>query len=447
MQEQFLHHIQLHELFSERDKILLTVSGGIDSMVMLDLFKKLGFTAGVAHVNFGLRGEDSDKDEYFVVQAVKESSFPVHVKKFDTAELARERRLSIQMAARELRYGWFEELVREHKYSAIATAHHLNDSFETILLNLVKGTGFDGIVGIPVRQRNIVRPMLFATRQQIEAYARDNKLNWREDSSNSSDYYQRNLIRNQVMPLLRQVNPNLEVSFIDTLARLKAAHEFARTFLKGFNIRNIYYDGTYVKIRKEELAGQTHGAVILWELLKDLGFNYDQCQEITRHGHQPGAIFRTSSHQMTVDRDVFMIGKISPSNPGVHVQLAKATGRAELGAQALIIETKEIHEFSLGRDTNKAQLDYDRLSFPLVWRTWQEGDRFVPLGMDHQKKVSDFLIDSKIPLPQKEQITVVESNGVIVWLTGMRIADPFKVTAQTKRVLVMTLAGSQDNQI
>lgn len=433
---QFLHHIRQNTLFKPGDKILLAVSGGIDSAVMLHLFRKAGFNAGVAHCNFRLRGEESDLDAVFVRELALKNGCPFHTTAFDTAEYARERGLSTQMAARELRMKWFEELLRDHPYDCVATAHHLNDVLETLLFNLVKGTGIDGLSGIPVKQQNLVRPLLFASREQIRNYAESEGISWREDSSNATDHYTRNVIRNRVIPVLREINPNLEETFSATMVRLKAAREFARGFLKDFNIRNIYYDGKHVLIRKEELKRQPYAVVILWELVKDLGFNFDQCEDVVNGDHQPGAMFASPSHQLTVDRDVLILSKLSV-RAGIYVEVPQGATQVTAEGQSLSFEVQDRDRFTMVKDKAVAQLDYDKICFPIIWRDWNEGDRFIPFGMTEHKKLSDFLIDEKVSVPDKKHITVINAGGEIVWVVGMRIANQVGITEGTRRVLII----------
>lgn len=436
MLEQFLNHITENKLVAPRDKILLAISGGIDSMVMMDLFRQAGFQAGVAHCNFQLRGAESDKDMEFVMGKATEFGLPFHVKRFDTEDYARSRGISIQMAARELRYAWFNELLREHSYTVIASAHQLNDVLETIILNLTRGTGLDGLTGIPVKQRNVIRPLLFTSRDQIESYARGNNITWREDSSNVTDDYQRNLIRNRVIPYLKEINPNLEGTFVHTLTRLNAGRDFARRYLKDFSVENISYDGRHILIRKEEIVSKPYGAVILWELVKDLGFNFDQCVEITKTERQPGQVFHTEKYSLTIDRDDFILAR-QTAKVITNEVIGHGETRVIAGINALTLKIETDKEFRFSKDAHVAQLDADKIHYPLVWRTWQEGDRFIPLGMSQPKKISDFLIDEKVDRPNKNNVTVLESKGEIVWVVGRRIADPFKVTPGTKNILII----------
>jgi tRNA(Ile)-lysidine synthase len=436
MLEQFLNHIRENQLFRKEHGILLAVSGGLDSTVMAHLFHQAGFKAAIAHCNFGLRGAASDGDVAFVQGLANDLGMPFHTTRFATEEFATTHGISIQMAARNLRNEWLEQVVREHRYDFIATAHHLNDALETILLNLARGTGIEGLAGIPLRQNLFVRPMLFASRTQLETFAQSLSLQWREDASNATDDYQRNVIRHKVIPVLKEINPNLEETFSDSLVRIRGARRFARAHLRDFSVRNMYYDGTHVHLRMNELSEDPYAAVVIWELLKDLGFNFDQCRAMAER-RQPGAVFLSRSHQVTVGRDELIIG-IPPSETDDHTEIPEGATTASLAGHGLTLEIREPGNAVLS-DPSVAMMDLDKIVFPLRWRRWREGDRFVPLGMRRHKKLSDFLVDEKVSRAAKHDITVVESAGEIVWIAGFRISDKVKVTDQTRRVLVLRL--------
>jgi tRNA(Ile)-lysidine synthase len=438
MLEQFLHHIEQNKLCKRSDKILLTVSGGLDSMVMLHLFKQAGFNVGVAHCNFQLRGEESNGDEALVNMACVEAGVPFHCKHFDTKAYALSKGISTQMAARELRYAFFNELLNENDYQYIATAHHQNDNIETVLLNLVRGTGMDGIVGIPVKHLNIIRPLLFATRENILEYATFNRLEWREDSSNASDKYHRNLVRNKVIPLLKNINPGLEQSFGNSLERFKGSVGMAQLFLQDFKKENVSETDNRICINKTKLDTQISPAVVLWELIKDKGFNFDQCREVFETDHQVGKVFCSQTFQLTVDRDSYIISALhTKRDDDVIVEADNAV--VKRANQQLTFEVIDSSTFSIIKDRTVGQFNLNSIQFPLTWRRWQAGDRFTPLGMQFQKKLSDFFIDLKVSLPDKEEISVLESAGEILWVVGYRISDKFKVTEHTSRVLRVRL--------
>ena len=431
MIQQLLNHIDRHTLCKTKDKILLTVSGGIDSMVMLDLFLKAGFSVGVVHCNFQLRGKDSDLDEEHVRKAAGQQ--PFFSGRFDTIDFAMQNNLSIQMAARELRYRFFDEVLIKERFDWIATAHQLNDSLETALMHFLKGTGIEGITGIPVRNERIIRPLLFATREMIVDYATANNIYWREDASNAANDYQRNYIRNTIVPLLQEVNPNLVETFRNTQERLKGAADMVSDLVR--KILNTSSGNEALILKKEHLLSSPAPAVLLWEIIKAHGFNYDQAKDVVG-SHQPGKVFHSATHTLTVDRDSYLV---RPNESAVIPEIAIGRDFREVsnGDQKIGLRETTRAGYDIVQASSTAQLDSDKLQFPLKWRQWKPGDSFVPFGMNQTKKLSDFLIDQKVPLPDKARITVIESNGEIVWVVGFRIHDAYKITDKTKRILVI----------
>lgn len=436
MVEQLLNHIHSHNLCKTTDKILLAVSGGVDSMVMFHLFRQAGFAIGVAHCNFQLRGRDSDDDEQLVSSACGKQ-IPFYAKRFDTTKYAEERKISIQMAARELRYQFFRELIKDHQYQYVATAHHLNDSLETVLLNLTKGTGIEGVAGIPLKNNSIIRPMLFATRDMLHDYALANNIAWREDSSNLSADYQRNFIRQQIVPKLKEINPGLEETFRRTQERLAGTRDFTDFSITQFRKAAVVVDNGMMKINRVQLSNTKAAAVVLWELVKELNFNYDQCVEITQE-HQSGKTFFSSTHDLVIDRQDYLIQKKRDSS-FIPVTIEKEITSIQSISGKISLHKVARENFQLSHNSKIAQLDADKIAYPLTFRAWKAGDTFIPLGMSHHKKISDFLIDMKLSLPEKEKVTVLECNGTIVWVTGLRIHDHFKVTDRTKHILVVSL--------
>lgn len=434
MLEQFLHHIKKEQLISLSDKVLLAVSGGIDSMVMLELFHQASWEVAVVHCNFQLRGHDSTLDEDFVGAQCAERNIPCYVKKFTPKTFAKENGISLQMAARELRYTWFDEMLGKLGCKCLATAHHLNDSFETTLLNLIRGTGIDGVQGIAVKHEDCIRPLLFATRDQIHAFALENNLTWREDVTNLTDHYSRNFLRHQVIPLLRDLNPNLEGTWVQTQARLRGGKHFAKEFVNQFISKAVRLTERGLTINREMLQVIDFNDVLLWDIIKSFGFNYDQCCDVMATDHQSGKIFYSASFSLIIDRDLLQITSTNKTEAfeflidSIHVS-------PSFNRTTLSFHLEETSHYAIRKTPSLAELDYDTLVFPLRWRSWREGDRFVPLGMKQHKKVSDFLIDEKVSIDKKDDVSVLESGDEIVWIVGMRIADPFKVTAKTKCVL------------
>jgi len=412
----FLTHIE--KLCKTTDKILLAVSGGMDSMVMLHLFHQAGFSIAVAHCNFRLRGEESDEDENFVAAKCKKWGVPFHSIRFDTNNYAIKHGLSIQMAARELRYSWFHQ-VKE----------------------LTRGTGLDGLVGIPDKNDFVIRPLLFATHKEVANYAAETGVIWREDRSNETDDYQRNFVRHQIIPKLEQINPAFEQSIAKMVERLSGelaivSHTvgiWKKQFQKDENGKIIL-----LKIGFENSLGTLYNATLLWRLLHELGFRFDQCEKIALAlNGQSGKKFLSTSHQLVIDRQHLILAPLSPDLSEVSIEEGQLD--AFLGHQQLrLSDTKEIGSFDSNEAT--AMLNSNALRFPLTWRKWRPGDSFFPLGMTNRKKISDFLIDQKVSLIEKEAVTVLESAGEIAWVVGYRIDDRFKVKTTTEHVLLITLA-------
>jgi len=440
MKDEFLKHISAKKLCTDKENILLAVSGGIDSMVMLHLFRICKFDVSVAHANFQLRGKESDGDDLFVKEYCDLHSIPFFSKHFATSDYAAKKSLSTQMAARELRYSWFEELVKENNFDFVATAHHLNDSVETSLLNFVRGSSIEGFDGISTKNGKIIRPLLFATRDQIALYAHENKISWREDSSNASDDYQRNFIRHKVVPLLKELNPSLESSFQDSTEKIAGAKEFVATGIEHWKEKFEEKKNDQVRLSKKGLDRSENQAGLLWNLIKEFGFNLDQCSQVVRALHgQSGKHFLSEAFELVVDREHLIISTVNNVLPEVRID--KGQPEALLGND--ILKLQETEKMEISKDPFVANLDASRIKFPLVWRRWRAGDSFHPLGMNHKKKLSDFFIDEKISLADKEKITVLESAGEIVWVIGHRVDDRFKISkGSTTSMLRISLSSA-----
>jgi tRNA(Ile)-lysidine synthase len=442
----FLGFINEQQLFDLTDCILLAVSGGLDSVVMANLCAEIGLPFGIAHVNFGLRGVESDADEVFVRELAAKYAVPFYTQRFDTADIANQTGVSIQMAARQLRYDFFEQTARNQHYTAIATAHHRDDALETVLLNLVRGTGLAGLTGIPVRRDDagriaIVRPMLCTDRARIEAYAEERGLVWREDASNESDKYARNKIRHQVIPVLRELNPNLTETLADTLERLRGAAELVADKLhKTGTWHDVVSDVNGQPTLNREVLLQLPNPLFLFcEWLKQYGFNYDQAKQIfgVMRSQTIGQTFASATHRAWNDRDGLII---TPIAPAIHYEIVlnewPADGLIDVAGQfALSVRVfDKPTDYKPNPDPAVGCFNADRLHFPITIRPWQLGDRFRPLGMDGQKLVSDLLNDRKISLPNRERVAVLLSGDRIVWVIGLRIGHEFRVTSAADRI-------------
>jgi tRNA(Ile)-lysidine synthase len=419
------------------EKILVAVSGGLDSSVLLDLLAKKDYILGVAHVNFQLRGEQSDGDEDFVRELAAKYNKPFFVRRFETNNYATEKGLSIQMAARELRYTWFDELRNAEHYDYTVTAHHLNDNIETVLHHFIRGTGFTGLIGIPEYNDGLVRPLLTCTLAEIRIYAEKNKLKWREDSSNATDDYGRNFIRHQIVPKMKELNGSLEDTWLSTHERLIAAQELFNMGLDSLKTKYIRSESDCLIISKGLLDAVDHPAGILWEIIKPYGFNLSQCKDIAEaFAGQSGKTFLAGDkNRLTIDRDNLVV-YMRQETPAMEMigeeQTSAALGRVKMKIKVtdkpLVTLTPKI-----------AVLDRRKVTFPLVWRPWKHGDFFYPSGMNHRKKLSDFLIDKKIPAHEKDTVTVVESAGSVIWIPGHRVDERFRATDETTSVLILEL--------
>lgn len=428
-------YINTNELFDSNDKLLLTVSGGIDSVFMVRALQKLCYNISVAHCNFNLRGQASDDDEIFVRDMCQTLDIPFYSKKFDTSEYADTHQVSIQMAARTLRYNWFFELLNTHKLDYILTAHHANDQVETVLFNITKGSSIAGIRGIAQKEQ-IKRPLLAINKEEIKQYATQSSMQWREDVSNSSNKYHRNSIRNEVIPLLKKINPSIEKTFQANTDRFIALEKILRK--QVFEIKKQYFS----RERGNDILSMpwfdldNGSLVVLDEILKEYGFNFDQTKNIAQclRG-ESGKKFESQSHEVIVDRSKLYISIRESSNQNP-ITVTENTKRIDTPHCTVVLNSCKA-PIEITRESNFAYLDADLITYPITIRKWQSGDSFIPLGMKGKKKLSDFMIDHKIPVNLKKRLLIFESKNKIIWVEGMRIDDRFKVTSNTKNVLII----------
>ncbi len=434
MVNRFKKYNQENKLFAETDKVLLTVSGGKDSMAMLNLYLQQHLSIGVAHCNFQLRGEDANQDQFFVKEFCKKNAIPFHTIAFQTQNYATEKGISIQMAARELRYTWFEEIRKENNYQYIATAHHKNDVAETMLINLTKGTGLAGLHGIRNKTGKVIRPLLCFTRKDIDAFVQELKITFREDGSNADTKYTRNLIRHKVLPELATINP----AIVETLN--VEAHQFLgdekiiEDKIKMDKQRLFIPLNDGFRIEIEELKKLSPLSSYLFYLFRAYHFNAtDIANVIAGLDSQSGKTYHSSTHQIIKNRAYLLLNKIEDISTPSHV----INTMDDFPFTTELLENNS--SFKIDKSTSKAFLDVDKIEFPLVLRTWKQGDTFTPLGMKGNKKVSDFLIDTKVSILEKKKVRVLEQNGNIIWLVGHRISDHYKITAQTTQTLILAI--------
>ncbi|WP_373846911.1 tRNA lysidine(34) synthetase TilS [Bacteroides heparinolyticus] len=412
-------YIDRHELFSSSDKILVALSGGADSVALLRLLQAMGYTCDAAHCNFHLRDKESERDENFVRQLCKELQVQLHITHFETVKEAKSRHLSIEMAARELRYKWFEEIRKTCGATVIAVAHHQDDSVETLLLNLIRGTGINGLRGIRPKNGKIVRPLLCLNRKEILDYLSDIGQEYVTDSTNLQDEYTRNKIRLNLLPLMQEINPSVKESILKTAEHLNDAASVYNIGIEAAKQRIMTPEGVHINALKQEPAPET----ILFEILYPLGFNAAQVKGIYRTlDGQPGKSFANADWRIVKDRELLLIEPLH-------------------GTKRPVLEMKKYAytpDFIIPRDKHIGCFDADKLQHPLSLRLWKHGDTFVPFGMKGWKKVSDYLTDRKFSIVRKEQQWLLCCGEDIIWLVGERTDNRFRIDEKTKNVLIIT---------
>ena len=443
LSRKFLSYIFDNQLFTRQDRLLLALSGGVDSVVLAHLLHRNHLDFGIAHCNFGLRGEESDHDESFAKNLADQLGVPFFCQKFDTQNYAEERKLTIQVAARNLRYAWFDEVLEQSNYQFVLTAHQANDLFETALYNLVKGTGIAGLRGFLPKNGKIVRPLFFAKRQDILEFAQFQALAWREDSSNEKDDYSRNYLRHQVVPLLRKLNPELEQTFLMSAERLRATEFFLQKEIESFEKQAVSEKGKSIWISIGALEQTEEPVFKLYEILKKHHFSYERTKKIWEHRDaQSGKLFFSRNHSLAKDRDCFVL--LPKKQKGLAYEILEVAEQEidilEVQKSLKIRYLENIKWEEMPKTPNKIWLDAARIAFPLQLRYWQEGDRFCPLGMNgKQKKVGDLLTNLKTPANIKKQTLILESSGEIVWVLGYRLDERAKISETTQNVWEMEI--------
>lgn len=436
--EEFENYISENELFTHDDKLLLTVSGGVDSMVMMSLTAAAGYRFGVAHCNFQLRGKESEEDEVLVEHEALRYGVEFYNKRFDTVGEMERTGESMEMAARRLRYQWFKELCEEHGYTAIVIAHHGNDSIETFFINLLRGTGLRGLTGISTQVGHIVRPMMFATRKEIHDYAVAHRIPYREDSSNRSTKYLRNKVRLGVVPMFKDIKPQFTTIMRRNIARLSQAQDFITSAIDIVKGEAMERNGDVHTLWVDRIRPTLPRHYVIYEILNsEFGFKGDVVDALCRalDAELSGRRFYSREWVAVTDRGRVVVEPITDDD-NCEVVVEKGAVRSYAGGSALYYEYCDIDFIdSLDQGDNVALLDADKLQFPLRLRRWQEGDWFVPFGMTGRKKLSDFLIDKKVSLAEKRRQFVLMSGDDIVWVVGRRLDDRYAITRKTENVL------------
>ena len=450
MLEQFQAYINRYHLIAEDEKVILALSGGIDSMVLMDLLLKAKVEFVAAHCNFHLRGEESNGDDWFVRKFAEKRGIQCFVKHFETKKYATNHGISIEMAARDLRYGWFEQLRQELGYDKIAVAHHADDQAETFFINLLRGAGLNGLKGMKPHNGVIIRPLLWASREQIRKYAVENHIFWREDHTNVESVYLRNRIRNQLLPVFDELQPKARQGLYKSLEHLSAENELYRSLLKEKLVQIVERDGEiqrlpYSKIIKAEVPepveGPTYSFQLLFEWLRQYGFNTDQCHFIfDAIGTGVGNQYCSTTHRLVIGRDELQLFEIKEdSNDEIQIEIGEEKILSPV--HLCFSKLEKTPDFVIDKSPIVAQLDFDKLKFPLTLRRWRHGDRFHPFGMKGSKLLSDFFVDQKFSEYQKQNVWLLASaNNDILWVVGYRIDDRFKIVNDTKTVFECRLS-------
>ena len=439
MVNRFIQYVKEHNLFENNQTILLAVSGGIDSMILCDLFLKSNFKFAIAHCNFHLRGEESNRDERFVREYAQKNNIKIHVKDFDTYSYMKEKGKSMQVSAREMRYSWFNELLKEEGYSYIATGHHIDDSIETFFMNILRGTGIAGLHGILQKVNLVIHPLLFTGRAEIVNYQKENKLEFVEDSSNATTKYTRNKIRHELIPLVKEIAPNFDKIISKEIERFRETEVVFRSVINDAKTKLLEIENQTIKISIEKLKSYVPQKIFMYEILSDFGFNEATINSIEDALLETsGKQFYSETHRLVKDRDYLLIVKNEPQN--LNQYLIEESQTSVYSPIILHMEIlKDLQYVKIPKNKEVAMLDYDKLSFPLILRKWKKGDSFFPYGLKGEKKISEFYKNLKYSILDKENQWLLCSENDIIWVVGQRIDDRYKITKSTKTIYKIEL--------
>lgn len=433
----FKNHTEEQLPFLKNSRNVIAISGGIDSVVLAHLCQKLDFNFALAHCNFNLRGKESDADEDFVLDLGEQMGVEVFIQNFDTEAYAEENKCSIQMAARELRYDWFSELAKHLKFDYILTAHHADDNLETFLINFTRGTGLNGLTGIPALNDNIARPLLPFSREMIEDYAKSENIEWREDSSNSSRKYLRNKLRHEVVPILKEINPQLLGSFQNTLQHLNDTADIVEESLNAVAKRAIeQIDEHHVTFKVSEFKKVNNPKAYLFEMFKDYGFS-EWNDVVDLLDAETGKYVASNTHKLTKHREFLILTSCHTKRWSLSVAEVSRSIEVKKDKVETPIGILFFDEADALKNNSRTTIfvDKEKLKYPLELKPWQTGDVFHPIGMKGKKKVSKLLKDEKLTPFEKENTWVLTSENKIVWVVGRRADERFKVTDQTNQIL------------
>jgi tRNA(Ile)-lysidine synthase len=435
LQQKFRDFIHTHRLFTKNDELLLAVSGGCDSMVLADLCIESGYRVSIAHCNFQLRGEESMRDQHFVASYAKQKGVPIFLKKMDVEQYAQEHKAGTQAAARELRYRWFRELELPgtgKPFRAVLTAHHADDNIETVLLNIFRGTGVKGLSGMAPTNGQVLRPLLFASQEEIREYAKERKLKFVEDSSNASDKYSRNFIRNTLLPQVAIKFPSIKENMLHTIERFREIEMFYTAAMEEKKKKLLVFQNEEVHIPVLKLQKEPGYKTLFYEILNNYGFTSQQAAEAFKLMHAANSKYiEGATHRIIKNRNWLIM---TPVNHQVSEWILIGENEQLINFGGGILKIQPDHGTGITSDAHTACIPASALEFPLLLRRWKDGDYFYPLGMQKKKKLARFLIDLKLSKPEKEKIWVLESAKKIIWVLGYRIDDRFKVKPSSQKI-------------
>jgi tRNA(Ile)-lysidine synthase len=430
---------EIQYFIKEKKKLLLAVSGGVDSVVLFDIFYFLKINFSVAHCNFNLRGEESNQDQKFVENLSKKYDIEFFTKNFFLEKISRK---STQMIAREMRYNWFFELLNEKNFSKLVTAHHLNDSIETFFLNFFRGSGIDGLLNF-FNQKNslIFRPLVKISKDELYKYSEEKKLEYRTDSSNKKNDYKRNFFRNNIYPLIKEMNQSFEDTFLSNINRISEINSVWKNHLEDFQKKIVKKFSDKIEIDVKEIL-EKKNAYVLYEILSPYRFSFLQVKDFLEKVTQSGKKIFSKDYIAELNDHKLILYKKNLNKSKKIIFLKDSNFEKKIiEVENNKFNVKKIKENFFLKKTNKiAQLDLDKITFPIVYRKHENGEKFIPLGMKNKKKISDFLIDQKISSKDKENIRILESNNEIIWIIGKRISDKFKVSEFSKNILEIEFA-------
>ncbi len=453
--QRFKDYISNHQLFNKSDHLLVAVSGGVDSVILCYLLKDSGAYFSIAHCNFSLRGEESNRDELFVRELADELNVSALVKKFDTKEYAEKNKISIQEAARKLRYEWFQQIVNgeEQRNTSdaivdlksfpqyIVTAHHKDDNIETAMMNFFRGTGITGLRGIQPKKGNIIRPLLFAYKEDMMQYAQHQGIKWVHDSSNDESDYTRNYLRQAIIPSIQKVYPAVKQNIADNFQRFGDVELVYKQGIEFHKKKFLEYKENEVHIPVLKLQKAIPLHTIVFEVIKEFGFGSHQVSQVIKLlSGESGKYITSLSHRILRNRAWLIISPLYTSAQNI-ILIEQAEEEKVFDGYRLKIKPLIFKHKSVTTDESMAEVDAKEIHFPLILRKWKTGDYFYPLGMRKKKKIARFFIDQKLSQTEKEKVWVLETNKKIIWIIGMRIDDRFKVTNNTTQILKFSLSN------